>query len=117
MMIIGVDYHPSFQAIAFCEAETGECGEQERSHSDGQAERFYRDLKQRGIRVRVREEKLNSYCLEFEQLHLHRPYSVQFAVPLQSIVISISRKLCLIIALRTRELCRLRAIWPPPCHR
>jgi hypothetical protein len=25
MMIIGVDYHPSFQAIAFCVEETGEC--------------------------------------------------------------------------------------------
>jgi hypothetical protein len=33
--------------------ETGECGEQELNHSDGQAERFYRDLKQRGIHVRV----------------------------------------------------------------
>jgi hypothetical protein len=47
MMIIGVDYHPSFQAIAFFVEETGECGEQELNHSDGQAERFYRDLKQR----------------------------------------------------------------------
>jgi hypothetical protein len=28
MMIIGVDYHPSFQAIAFLIEETGECGEQ-----------------------------------------------------------------------------------------
>jgi hypothetical protein len=27
MMIIGVDYHPSFQAIAFFVEETGECGE------------------------------------------------------------------------------------------
>jgi hypothetical protein len=26
-MIIGVDYHPSLQAIAFCVEETGECGE------------------------------------------------------------------------------------------
>jgi len=53
MMIIGVDYHPIFQAIAFCVEETGECGEQGLNHSDGQAEKFYRDLKQRGIRVRV----------------------------------------------------------------
>ena len=53
MMIIGVDYHPSFQAIAFCVEETGECGEQELNHSDGQAEKFYRELQQRGIRVRV----------------------------------------------------------------
>src|SRR6202165_3939738 len=53
MMIIGVDYHPSFQTIAFLMEETGECGEQELNHSDGQAEKFYRDLKQRGICVRV----------------------------------------------------------------
>jgi len=53
MMIIGVDYHPSFQTIAFLMEETGECGEQELNHSNGQAEEFYRDLKQRGISVRV----------------------------------------------------------------
>src|SRR5260221_2260185 len=53
MMLIGVDYHPSFQTIAFLMEETGECGEQELNHSDGQAERFYRDLKQRGICARV----------------------------------------------------------------
>ncbi|HEX4077214.1 MAG TPA: transposase [Candidatus Acidoferrales bacterium] len=53
MVIIGVDYHPSFQAIAFFEEETGECGEQELNHSDGQAEKFYRELKQRGESVRV----------------------------------------------------------------
>ena len=50
MMLIGVDYHPSFQTIAFFVEETGECGEQELNHSDGQAEKFYRDLKQQGIR-------------------------------------------------------------------
>jgi hypothetical protein len=53
MMIIGVDYHPSFQTIAFLMEETGECGEQELNHSDGQAERFYRDLQQRGMRGRA----------------------------------------------------------------
>ena len=56
MMIIGVDYHPSFQAIAFFIEETGECGEQELNHSDGQAEKFYRDLKRRGICVRVSDK-------------------------------------------------------------
>ena len=44
MVIIGVDYHPSFQAIAFLMEETGECGEQELHHSDGQAEREQRIL-------------------------------------------------------------------------
>jgi transposase len=52
-MLIGVDYHPSFQTIAFFMEETGEYGEQELNHSDGQAEKFYRDLKQRGISARV----------------------------------------------------------------
>jgi hypothetical protein len=32
MMLIGVDYHPSFQTIAFLMEETGECGEQELNH-------------------------------------------------------------------------------------
>ena len=36
MMLIGVDYHPSFQTIAFFLEETGEYGEQELNHSDGQ---------------------------------------------------------------------------------
>jgi hypothetical protein len=49
MMLIGVDYHPSFQTIAFVMEETGECGEQDLNHSDGQAEKFYRDLKQRAV--------------------------------------------------------------------
>ena len=53
MMLIGVDYHPSFQTIAFLVEESGECGEQELNHGDGQAEKFYRDLKQREIWVRV----------------------------------------------------------------
>src|SRR6202044_3260666 len=67
MMIIGVDYHPSFQAIAFCMEETGECGEQELNHSDGQAEKFYRELKQRGVRVRVGMEA-TGYSRWFERL-------------------------------------------------
>ncbi|HVH85523.1 MAG TPA: transposase, partial [Terriglobales bacterium] len=53
MWIIGVDYHPSLQQIAFMDQETGECGERRWNHGDGEAERFYRELKQRGISVRV----------------------------------------------------------------
>ncbi len=67
MMIIGVDYHPSFQTIAFLIEETGECGEQELNHSDGQAEKFYGDLKQRGISVRVGMEA-TGYSRWFERL-------------------------------------------------
>src|ERR1700723_3302265 len=67
MMIIGVDYHPSFQQIAFFDEETGECGERQLSHSDGQAERFYRDQQQRGVRVRVGMEA-TGYSRWFERL-------------------------------------------------
>jgi transposase len=67
MLLIGVDYHPSFQAIAFFEEETGECGGQELNHSDGQAERFYRGLKERGTRVRVGMEA-TGYSRWFERL-------------------------------------------------
>jgi transposase len=67
MMIIGVDYHPSFQQIALLMEETGECDERQLNHSDGEAERFYRDLQQRGIRVRVGMEA-TGYSRWFERL-------------------------------------------------
>src|ERR1700691_3957812 len=67
MLIIGVDYHPSFQQIAFLEEETGECGEQQLNHSEGEAERFYRDLHQRRIQVRVGMEA-TGYSRWFERL-------------------------------------------------
>jgi transposase len=53
MLIIGCDFHPSVQQIAFLDTETGECNELRLNHSDGEAERFYRDLKLRGVQVRV----------------------------------------------------------------
>jgi len=67
MMIIGVDYHPSFQQIAFFEEDTGECGERQLNHSEGEAEQFYRDLQQRGVRVRVGMEA-TGYSRWFERL-------------------------------------------------
>ncbi len=35
MFIIGVDFHPSFQQIAFMDRETGEFGERRLNHSEG----------------------------------------------------------------------------------
>lgn len=67
MLLIGVDYHPSFQQIAFFEEETGECGERQLNHSEGEAERFYRDLQQRAICVRVGMEA-TGYSRWFERL-------------------------------------------------
>src|SRR3989442_9233148 len=67
MMIIGADYHPSFQQIAFMDQETGECDERRLNHSDGEAERFYRELKERGVSVRVGMEA-TGYSRWFERL-------------------------------------------------
>ena len=67
MLLIGVDYHPSFQTIAYFVEETGEYDERELNHSDGQAEKFYRELKQRGICVRVGMEA-TGYSRWFERL-------------------------------------------------
>ena len=53
MLIIGCDYHPSVQQIAFVETETGDYSEHRLKHSDGEAEKFYRDLKLRAVSVRV----------------------------------------------------------------
>src|ERR1700737_904961 len=67
MLIIGVDYHPSFQQISFLDQETGECEERRLNHSDGEAEKFYRDLKQRGFSVRVGMEA-TGFARWFERL-------------------------------------------------
>jgi transposase len=67
MMLIGVDYHPSFEQIAFFVEETGEYGERQLNHSEGEVERFYRDLQQRGIHVRVGMEA-TGYARWFERL-------------------------------------------------
>jgi hypothetical protein len=53
MVTIGVHYHPSFPQMAFFDQETGECRERRPNHSEREAERFQRDLKQRGVSVRV----------------------------------------------------------------
>jgi hypothetical protein len=56
--MIGVDYHPSFQQIAFLVEETGEYSERRLNHSDGEAEKYYRDPKLRGVQVRVGMENI-----------------------------------------------------------
>jgi len=44
MMIIGCDYHPSWQQICWLDTETGETAEQKLEHASGEAEKFYRQL-------------------------------------------------------------------------
>ena len=44
MKIIGCDFHPSWQQVAWLDAETGETGECKLVNGDGEAERFYRGV-------------------------------------------------------------------------
>jgi len=44
MKIIGCDFHPSWQQVAILDSETGEMGEHKLINSNGEAERFYREL-------------------------------------------------------------------------
>jgi transposase len=67
MLIIGCDYHPSMQQIAFVDTDTGERGERRLMHRDGEAERFYRELKQKEVEVRVGMEA-TGYARWFERL-------------------------------------------------
>jgi transposase len=44
MLIVGCDFHPSWQQIAWLDTETGETGEQKLLHAGGEAQRFYGQL-------------------------------------------------------------------------
>ena len=52
MMIIGCDFHPGFQQIAYVEQETGEYGERRLSYR-GEATAFYRSLAGRAVCIGV----------------------------------------------------------------
>ena len=66
MMIIGCDYHPGFQQIAFVDTETGELQERRLQHRE-EAEKFYRDLAAQGMKVRVGMEA-SGHARWFERL-------------------------------------------------
>src|SRR5450432_1079930 len=82
MLIIGCDYHPSVQQIAFVDSETGESGEQRLLHKDGEAERFYRDLKLRGVSVRVGIEA-TGHARGFERLLAELGFELWIGDPAQ----------------------------------
>jgi transposase len=66
MLIIGCDYHPSFQQIAFVDTETGELGERRLVHRE-EAEQFYGTLKAQSVAVRVGMEA-SGHARWFERL-------------------------------------------------
>ena len=66
MIIIGCDYHPGFQQIAFVDTDSGEWNERKLGHRE-EAEQFYRQLKVRGKKVRVGMEA-SGHARWFERL-------------------------------------------------
>src|SRR5258706_12070608 len=78
--MIGVDYHQSFQQIAFWVKESGEYSERRLNHSDGGAEKFYRDLQLRGVQVRVGMEA-TGYSRWFERLPAELGFEVWIGDP------------------------------------
>ena len=66
MLIIGCDYHPGFQQIAFVDTDTGELQERRLKHRE-EAEKFYRDLAAQGMKVRVGMEA-SGHARWFERL-------------------------------------------------
>lgn len=44
MLIVGCDFHPSWEQVAWLDTETGETGEQKLVHANGEAQEFYRRL-------------------------------------------------------------------------
>src|SRR5437879_8303815 len=66
MIIIGCDYHPAFQQIAFVDTETGELQERRLKHRE-EAEKFYRDLAAQEMKVRVGMEA-SGHARWFERL-------------------------------------------------
>jgi transposase len=69
MLIIGCDYHPSFQQIAFVDTESGELGERRLVHPE-EAEQFYGKLREQKLAVRVGMES-SGHAGWFERLLRH----------------------------------------------
>src|SRR6266496_5315229 len=66
MLIIGCDYHPAFQQIAFMDTDSGELQERRLQHRE-EAEKFYRDLAAERMKVRVGMEA-SGHARWFERL-------------------------------------------------
>ena len=66
MIIIGCDYHPGFQQIAFVDTDSGELQERRLQHCE-EAEKFYRNLAAQGMKVRVGMEA-SGHARWFERL-------------------------------------------------
>src|SRR6516165_9758396 len=66
MLIIGCDYHPGFEQIAYVDTGTGELQERRLQHPE-EAEKFYRALWEQNGKVRVGMEA-SGHARWFERL-------------------------------------------------
>jgi transposase len=79
MLIIGCDYHPSVQQIAWVDTETGECGERRLRHR-AEAEQFYRELKGKQVRVGI---EATGHSRWFERLLAELKFEIWIGDPAQ----------------------------------
>src|SRR5262252_2524517 len=79
MLIIGCDYHPSVQPIAWVATETGECGERRLMHR-AEAEQFYRELKGKQVRVGI---EATGHSRWFERLMAELNFELWLGDPAQ----------------------------------
>jgi len=84
MIIIGVDFHPEFQQIAWVDTESGEFQEKRLAHPE-EAEQFYRALAGTGRKVRVGMED-SGHARWFERLpgEMHVELWIRDAARIQS---------------------------------
>ena len=76
MIIVGCDYHPGFQQIAFVDTDSGELQERRLQHRE-EAEEFYRELAAQGMKVRVGMEDGATSTMQFQNQNpgaFYRPY-------------------------------------------
>ena len=78
MLIIGCDYHPGFQQIAFVDTDTGEAAERRLTHRE-EAEQFYRALQARRVRIGM---EASGHSRWFERLLKRGDVSTTGAKPL-----------------------------------
>ena len=78
MLIIGCDYHPSVQQIAWVDTETGECGERRLRHR-AEAEQFYRELRKQ-VRVGI---EATGHSRWFERLLAELNFEIWIGDPAQ----------------------------------
>lgn len=116
MLIIGCDFHPRFQQIAYVDQESGEYGERRLSHPE-EATQFYRSLSGRPLRIGL--EATGNYrwfrCLLAELGHamlLGDPGAIHASIPRKQQTDKRDARHILKLLLEDR----FPAVWQPPAE-